>query len=415
MQLPVIEEAKRRGFKVLVTDQNLHCAAANLADRIIPLSTYDIESHRLLARNLALVPKAVLSPGADVGPTVSAVAEELNLPAASFECAVRTRNKAQMRVALGEGGSSQSASEIGQPVYMEASPGMPSEAWEALAYGKEIAPYPCVVKALDNAGSRGMSLVRTSGELGPAIELAAKSGKNVTGKALIEEYVFGPEFALDFFVVEGLVYLANACERRFHKFGIEAGHINPWTPPAEVIQMCQLAATRLGVTFGPFKVDIVKTSRYGWCVLECATRLSGGFDHMYTAPLATGRDITGAMLDIALGLPLAFDKLMVCKQRYAVAYAPLYRPGPIRGWDGLEEILSFSDVKHVFVREMREIKPLQDCAARPVFVIMTGDDPRELWWTARSFATLIQPIYDNTERVWERGRTAKSINHRCVR
>ena len=143
--------------------------------------------------------------------------------------------------------------------------------------------------------------------------------------ALIEEYLqVECEVAFDFFVENGHLVLASSAYRIFEKgkFGIELGHINPWKPPKELIALSKKVAEKLGVTFGPLKLDYIYDKRYGWILEECATRLSGGFDHMVTGKLI-GKDVTGVMLDVALGKPANPTKLVAKKDKFACAYAPL--------------------------------------------------------------------------------------------
>lgn len=392
LQLPMACEIIRRGFALLVTDREIHCDVREFLDEfvsgatytVIPIDTYAVDLHVAMARNLTPKPIAVLTAGADVGPTVSAVAEALQLRACSFEAALATRNKACMRARL----------DLPHPVYLEAYPGMPPEVWESKAKQLGVEPYPCVVKALDNAGSRGMTLVENRSSLDQAINYAAKSGKLVEGCALIEEKLHGSEYALDFLVEGGQVIFLNASSRLFSAFGIESGHINPYIPPSELITLAEYAVGKLGITEGPFKMDVILDPRFGFCILECATRLSGGFDHMTTCRMATGKDITGVMLDYALGLPLDHSKLVSTRHRYACAYAPVFPPGRVKAWVGVNRALRSRGVEDVYIRLKDYIPPLRDCAARPVFVIATGKTGEEALENAMRGSAYIRPKFD---------------------
>jgi len=105
-------------------------------------------------------------------------------------------------------------------------------------------------------------------------------------------------------------------------------------------------------------------------IVECATRLSGGFDHMTTAPLATGKDITGAMLDVALGKPFDVKKITAKTDGFAAAIAVTHlRPGVVKDWK-LPEI---DDVRFIVLKN--EIKRLEDCTDRAAFAIAKGTTP----------------------------------------
>ena len=215
-----------------------------------------------------------MSAGADIGPTVSALADEFGLPAVDYEVAVRVRNKAEMRKTL----------ELDYPVwlvlpYNDISPEM---SWKNQCKRYGVDPYPCVIKPLEKAGSRGVSLVRNPFDWYRA-EKSARNADLDCRYYLVEQYIENDftEVATDNFVLPGgkIVY-ANAVKRYFSKdiFGLELGHINPFKLNTEMKRKISFAVKKLGVDFGPFKCDFIYNENYGWVIAECATRLSGGFD-----------------------------------------------------------------------------------------------------------------------------------------
>ena len=384
IQVPLIQEVRRRGYRALVTDGKAECIGRLYADRFEAVDTYDVVGHVELARQIRGEGEqitAILTAGADIGPTVSAVAEELGLPAAPYDVAVRCRDKTQMRVTL-KAKHPMSVSCFYNPVYK-----MPSIsiAWD---HGFGI---PLVVKPADNCGTRGITVLRGYDEESfQQICAKAAAANKIAGRILIEELLHPVyEVATDSLVWEGKAHFANGVYRFFRRrlgFGLEAGHLNPLTPDDDLLAKIQDAATKLGVTWGPFKADFIKDRRYGWVLVECATRLSGAFDSSHAAPLATGRDVLGAMLDIALGLPLDKAKLEPKWQKWCFTYAPIYAPGPICGWKDKSDGLP--GIKNVFIRLSEEIPAMIDCAARPVFIQAVGDT----WWQAMARATRVARV-----------------------
>ncbi len=321
MQLPVIKEAKRRGYSVLVTDGNEFAPGTTYADMFVQLSTYDVSGHVKLGHELGMTGMplcAVLTDAADVGPTVSAVCQGFKFPAATWAAADRTRNKAFMRRSF----SFAPYQFFFHPIYQEVNGKYVDRTiveggWErATRYYNVI--YPIIVKPVDNSASRGITKVYSSDYLVEAIRHAHSFNHN-SDIVLLEECLSGDEVAIDFFIVDGKAIYANGAKRIFGKFGIELGHVNPFIPDQYIIDMATQAAKALGVDRGPFKMDLINDSRYGWCILECATRLSGGYDHTNTCVLATGKDIVGAVLDFSLGLPLDMNKLTPKWNKYACA------------------------------------------------------------------------------------------------
>ena len=387
LQIPMIKAAKERGYKVMVTDRDLLAPGCQIVDKALGVDTYDIRGHIVLAKNLPFKPAAVLTVGADVGPTVSAVAEVFSLPAEKSIIAKRVRNKATMRDLVNQA----------HPVYLEIDYDhvTPNSNWKARCKSAGVDPYPCVLKPIEASGSKGITLIETPWQWTNAMLKARQFTGNGNRSLIVEERLIGKEYALDFFVYNKRVYFANAAERIFRtrgkKIGIEAGHVNPWTPPDEVILLAARAVKKLGVTFGPFKIDFINDIRYGWCVMECATRLSGGFDHMLTSPLATGKDITGFMLDMALGLHLDSEKLKATKNSFVCAIAPLdLLPGEVESWNLPKNMPGQEDI---IVLAKDKILPLENNTMRPVFAFANGKTRLSAIKNAFRLAKEIKPEY----------------------
>ena len=382
MQVPMIKAIKEAGYNSLVTDANPQAPGAAIADQFVQVSTYDVSAHQDLAESMTEKPIAVLTVGADVGPTVSAVAEILGVPAAPYDVADRTRNKLEMRRALYD---------ISPVLTLEidASGFSPHGQWKALCRSASKEPYPCVLKPLELSGSRGVIKINSPWEWESALRAARLAGNTKKRKLMVEE-ILTPveEVALDFLVQNGKVHFVNGALRLFRGFGIEVGHINPYVPSQKMIDMARAAAEKLGVTFGPFKVDFIVDKYRGPLIVECATRLSGGFDHMTSAPLATGRDITGAMLDLALGKPLDMRKIKVKHPGYVAVLAITHlEPGTVKEWK-LPEVdeVSFEIINN-------EIKTLRDCADRSAFAVAYGRTPMGALVRATKAAKQVEVVY----------------------
>ena len=388
LQLPMAREIKQRGYDLLVTDGNFDAPCKNLADVFIQLSTYDVTGHLDLLDDVTEAPVAVLTDAADIGPTVSALTEFLGLPGIPYQVAINVRDKSIMRKSLG----------MTHPVYVTIAPELyPCDAWwwwERAAQRQEVKSYPCVVKSVDNCASRGMTFVRNPDDLAEALYYARQNNKQALD-IVIEEFLAGPEFATDWLVVNGKVRFVNGAVRVFdkHKLGLELGHTNPWLPPDEVLELIQAAVEKLRVTSGPFKADLMLDEQHGWMILETATRWSGGFDHSFTARLATGRNLEKVLLDYALGLPLDEVDLLPKWQAYGAAYAPIFDAGRIDGFIGIEKALRSSGVSDVIVLNAKQIESIKHCAQRPVFVIAQGASADIAWRLAVEAAWKLLPRY----------------------
>lgn len=381
MSYPMCLEIKRRGYSLLLTDADPACPCRPLADHFALVSIYGVEANLACARyGTHIKPVAVLTAGTDAGVEVAALADYFGLPGVGVEVARRVHSKVAMRQAL----------DLPHPQYAVGSADSFTD-WDI---------YPCVVKSANASGSKGFSVVNEPGDLPGAIVKAL--GANRDGnQVLVEELLIGqdvlPEFAefdtseasIEGFIVDGHWIYANGALRLFWRDrpGLEAGHFNPFEVNKEITLLAQGAAEWLGVRRGILKLDLKQDRRYGWCILEAAVRLSGGFDSSYTSPLATGRDVYGTALDIALGQPLDRSKLVDKKGRVACCLAPVHKPGRISGW-GAPKTGGL-----IFYRTQTEIKPLESNADRPVFVIADGQTHREAYEAAQVWAERVRPVY----------------------
>lgn len=90
---------------------------------------------------------------------------------------------------------------------------------------------------------------------------------------------------------------------------------------------------------------------------------------MYACPLATGKDITGAMLDMAITGKLNTDKLeSKGRQTSVFTYSPILEPG------GFTKIIlpEKAYLKEKFIVATDTILPLKDCTQRALFYMTTG-------------------------------------------
>lgn len=367
MQIPAIKTAKEMGLFVIASDFNPLAPGLKFADFPLILDTKDIQGHV----NFALSHKKEFNisgafAGADVAVTVAAITNALDLPGIPFEVAVRSNNKWLMKQCWLDSGISTPYAEEVRTL---------SEAEKALQKIK----LPAMVKAIDNAASRGTRKIESEEELESALEDAKKNSS--TGSALIEEFVEGSEQSVEYIVFEGKHYRFGIVDRHFGftPFPIEIGHTNPSILSPEeqeaLYTLTKNAAESLGITFGPYKSDTIMTSK-GPMILELPARLSGGFHSQCTTPLSSGRDPIKAALHIAVGDTFPQECAAKKLNRVAVCKAIFPAPGKIMSISGIEEAKKIEGVEHIFlmVKEGDEIPPYKNCANRVCYVITTGSN-----------------------------------------
>ena len=375
LQQPAVRVAKELGYRVLVTDRDPNCACASLADHFIEMDTFDTESHVALAK--LIEPAAVFTAGADPIVTVAyASAFDDSYNRLNVEVAETCADKSKTRDALALCG-------VPQPKYTKVYSWM-SEA--SIVRLIEDSFRAVIIKATGSSGSRGhtrLDLEKVQeGEFEAAIKRANEFSKDVP---LLEEMLTGIELSVETLWYDGTMIPLNAVERPFMdhpEYAIELGHYNPWNGGVQdydaVWHVAEMAGQAVGMAAQQgghiFKVDMMLTAD-GPKVLECTTRLSGGFDSGWTTPLAHGSDYTKGALLLALGEPLHVAMPYFAKRwaRHAACMAVFGPPegGIIKEIKGLDRARSLPTLSDVILRFNvgDELPALADCGSRVVFCI----------------------------------------------
>ena len=200
---------------------------------------------------------------------------------------------------------------------------------------------PCVVKAPDRQGQKGLVRVRDEPVLAAAFELAlAESRSSVV---LVEELVPGREVTVNAFSVDGRFTPLTITDRVVAEppaFGVALAHVWPSSlAPAEVgaaVEAARAAAEALGVREGPTYTQVVVGER-GAHVVELAARLGGGHD-AELCQAALDVNLNALALSAALGEPVADERL---RPRTAAGGAVVRflvpEPGELQEVVGVEE------------------------------------------------------------------------------
>jgi isopentenyl diphosphate isomerase/L-lactate dehydrogenase-like FMN-dependent dehydrogenase/biotin carboxylase len=343
LQVPVILAAKKMNLQVIVTDYNPDAVGLRYADIPIIMSTRDIEGSVRVARaQNELTPiHGVLTVGTDASMTVAAVANSLSLPGIKFENAEAATNKVKMRTRFREHG-------VPSPEF--------APVW-SLADAREACKkigYPCVIKPVDNMGSRGVMRIDNKSQISEAFK-NAKAG-SPSGELIIEEFMEGPELSIDSVVYDGEVFFTGIADRIIvgAPYFIETGHNIPSALPREMIddacRVMTLGIKALGITHGFGKGDI-KITPQGAKIGEIAARLSGGFMSGFTFPLCSGVDLMKAAVEIALGQePSNVEPLF---HRISIERSIITEPGIVKKVAEVEQARSVPGISEIFI----DVKP----------------------------------------------------------
>jgi len=233
----------------------------------------------------------------------------------------------------------------------------------------ERASFPCVVKPLSLAASRGVIRADDPGEFVAACRrvaaIVAEAGPDAGGRSLlVEGYLDGGEMALEGILEDGhLRRLAfyDKPDPLVGPFFEETLYITPSRREPEIQREVERTAARvtaaLGLTEGPVHVE-VRINDEGVWPLEIAPRTIGGLCAR-TLRFDGGVALEEIVLRRALGLPIASHEL---EDRAAgVMMIPIPRSGILRGVGGLDEARGVPGIEDVLIT----IPPGQPIVALP--------------------------------------------------
>jgi biotin carboxylase len=361
-QIGLLRAARERDLFVIAVDRDPAAPGFAYADKRALVSTEDEPGVDRLAR--AENADGIVSPGADWPVGVAArVAERLGLPhPIDGATAVLATTKSRQRERFAEAG-------VPQPRLLE-----------------EPVP-PCVVKAPDRQGQRGLTFVRTAAELPAAIEAAVAASRN--GTYIVEEYVDGPEVTVNAVSVDGVFHPLAVTDRLTAEppaFGVALAHVWPCVSEAQSpIEAARAAAEALGIRNGPTYTQIT-LGPDGARVVELAARLGGGHD-AELVEAATGARLNDLALDFALGIQPCVSETQSHRGGACVLF--LVAPeGELRAVAGVEEARGLEGVLDVRIYRQpgHVFGPLLRGADRAGAVLAVGDSRDEALERARRAA-----------------------------
>lgn len=293
----LIDNLKARGFRTVLVDYYANPPARAHADLHVQESTLDPEAVIRVAQdhNAALV----IATCVDQANTIACqVAEELGLPRPySYATARVIADKTMMKDKL-------------------VAHGLPT-ARHVYAHEGEMPDlsglrYPLVVKPADTNGSAGVRRVDSAEDLERYLALAL--GLSRVKRAIIEEFVTGPELSIDCFIEQGQARIVLVRRKYAVPSGSgvdqvmqSTGSIAPYPLAPEILHEAEAMLSRLAEVFGldncPMLVQAFLTED-GLSLIEFAARLSGGTGSTVTRRVS-GFDALDASIDSFLGVPVA--------------------------------------------------------------------------------------------------------------
>lgn len=393
-QLGLLRAAREAGLYVVACDRDPLAVGFEYADRRAVVSTEDEPAVGQLAQAERV--DGIVSPGSDWPVAIAArVAARVGLPhPLAPETAAVAVSKTRQRER-----------------FLEA--GVPQPRWSASPDAAAEIGFPCVVKAADRQGQRGLTFVRDPSELADAVALALSESRS--GTLVVEEHVEGPEVTVNAFSIGGAFHPLTVTDRLTADppaFGVALAHAWPSSLApapgalggagapsllpesivspenarvrdalsreranvaphvAAAVEVARLAAEAVGVTDGPTYTQ-VRIGGGGPRAMELAARLGGGRDAELCLA-ALGVDLNRLALAAALGEPVEPPRPDPCDGacvRFLVA-----PEGELVGVAGLDAARDVPGVveAHVYRRLGWRFGPLRRGSDRAGFVLARG-------------------------------------------
>jgi biotin carboxylase len=349
---------RRRDLHVVVADRDPSAPGFALADERAIVSTEDEEAVERLARARAV--DGIVSPGSDWPVGIAArIAEKMGLPhPIDAPTAGLATSKVRQRARFREAGVPHA---------------------RTLAATGDVT-FPCVVKAPDRQGQRGLTLVRDRAGLDTAVALARAESRS--GGVLVEELVDGPEVTAIGVWLDGTFVPLTVTDRLVAEppaFGVALAHVWPSVAAGgEAIGVAEQASAALGIRHGPVYVQL-RIGPDGPQVMEVAARLGGGHDAELVHAV-TGVDLNDLVVSFALGEPVGPVAATAQAGVGGGCIRFLVPPeGTLRAVEGREEAAAPDGVRWVRVYRSAgwAFGPFRRGADRAGAVLATGADRAE--------------------------------------
>lgn len=312
-QCIAIEEARALGYRVVAADGSAAAPGLKLADVGVQVDIRDVAGLTELGRAQQI--SGLFCHAVEIPDVVAEVAQALGLPGLTPETARRCTHKNTRIAALKAAGIPVADFEVAHD----------RDELAAIAPGFG---FPLVLKPVDNAGSRGVQLVKGVDELLAAYDEAMLYSRSPM--VLIEQHLRGPQISTESVVYDGQVHTFAFADRNYANedfytpYFIEDGINFPTVLPEEVQAAVRDLVNRtiaaLGINMGAAKGDIIVHEGVPY-IIEMASRTSGGWFGAGSIPKATGVNPLKPLLQMCMSeqpdlYALKPTRNLGCAQRY---------------------------------------------------------------------------------------------------
>ncbi len=290
LQLPLVLKVHEMGLKSVCFAWEEGAVCKEHCDKFYPISILEKEEILKICQieNIS----AITSISSDLAvPTISYVADKLNLIANSIESSVVSTNKFLQRKTL-------SNNNILVPEF---------ENFKNLSIElvKDRFIFPIVLKPVDRSGSKGVVVVKDTGNLNEAIEYS--KNESLCGEIIIEEFIEGEEISVESISWEGnhtILAYTDKVTTGYPHF-VELEHHQPskfWKSGIhdKIFDTVIHSLNTLGIKYGASHSELIITNKGEVYVTEIGARMGGDFIGSHLVMLSTGFDFMKSVIEVSL-------------------------------------------------------------------------------------------------------------------
>lgn len=303
--IPFYRQARNLGYEIIGIAYAEGAVCQEYCDRFYPVSFADKDKVLDICRNEKI--DGIISFTLESAlPTVVYVASAMGLVSNSEECLQLTQSKYAQRQALEKAG-------IPVPKYYLI--------LDEADLSNVQCRFPVIVKPVDSGGSQGICKVESPDRLLEAYRYAI--GYSRTSRAIVEEFVDGREFSVEYISYRGHHYFLQITDKvtsgapRF----VELQHHQPAQIPSSVWErikaMVESALTALKIENSASHTEIKWNSSDELFIIETGARMGGDRITSDLVRLSTGYDFVDGAIKLAIN---QFEVPVFPKQMYSGVY-----------------------------------------------------------------------------------------------
>lgn len=288
LQWPLVETAKKMGIETHCFAWEDGAVCKEICDIFYPISVLDKEAILEICQKENI--DGITTIATDIAmPTISYVAEKMNLISNSSQTTLWATNKALMRERF-------NLENVKSPRFLVA-----SDKEDIIT---RTLNYPVIVKPVDRSGSRGINKVYSSENLSEAVGLAIE--ESLSNKAIIEEFIDGEEVSVESISWRGEHYILTITDKvtTGEPHFVELEHHQPTAKPKEVIksikELTLNALNSLGIEYGAGHTEIKIDNNGNVFIIEVGARMGGDFIGSHLVQLSTGYNFLKGVIEVAL-------------------------------------------------------------------------------------------------------------------